>query len=162
MSKSLDFCIFAASNPTRSTLSDRNWKNAIEINDTEKFFDIYLNGERHIHVTGRDEEGNKVNLAIDIVFDENADFEYFTSSSCTYDGTIAFKMQLMSECIQSVCCGETYSMNIRKPSTGCTIIYTVGNFVLLDEFGEQFASDDKPWLEQRTTVLLPLKSEIKD
>ena len=39
--------------------------------------------------------------------------------------------------------------------------YIVGNFVVLIEYDGDFVPADKPWMRERTTVLLPIKM-IKD
>ena len=39
MSKSLDYCVKRASDKSLSSLSDRNWNNAVEWHKTEEIFD---------------------------------------------------------------------------------------------------------------------------
>lgn len=159
MSKSLEYCKLVASDTSRSNFSDRDWSKTIEVEETENFFDEYLNEERKLKINGTDNDGNKVNLNVELSFDANADFDYFISESSVHDGTLVFELNAMEKCVQKVCCGVTYNKKLLAPQNRDSIKFTVGNFVVLNEFGNQFSTDDKPWLQQRTTVLLPLKYE---
>lgn len=133
--------------------------NAVEVTNTEEFFDCAFEG-RVFCISGVDEIGKYVTRNIEIVFDKNADFEYFTSDSCTHDGTYYFVMECMYNCAKNVVTGSTYSTSKKEPFDGCKIKYTIGNFVVLNEFDDKFRTDEKPWLQERTTVLLPLKYEV--
>lgn len=161
MSKSLDYCKTIASNPLRSSYADRNWGGAVEYTETEAIFDRQIKGNRQLEMSGTDSDGNKVRLGVELLFDEDADFDYFISDSIIHDGTLLFVQNLIDKCVAKVCCAQIYNKNIRELKSGDTIKYTVGNFVVLNEFEEQFAPDNKPWMQERTTVLLPLKMEIK-
>lgn len=160
MSKSLDFCITRASNASCSSYSDRDWGKAVENTETETIFDEYLNGKRKFRINGVDDSGNAAYVDVEIQFDSDADFDYFTSDSCVHDGTLLFVVQTIKNCVDKICYAQTYNKNSGEPKSGDTIKYEVGNFVVLNEFGKQFALEDKPWLQERTTVLLPLKVEI--
>lgn len=35
-----------------------------------------------------------------------------------------------------------------------------GNFVLAEEFGDQFATKEKPWMKSRFTAMLPIKFNV--
>lgn len=159
MSKSLEFCMAIASDPQRSGYAGRDWSKSIEM-DSVGFFDRFLNGERNLTMTGTD-ECDDIHVDISLLFDKDANFDYFTSCSYTHDGTLLFITEMMSKLVEKVCCAITYNKTLRAPKSGDTVEYTVGNFVILNEYGEQFAPEDKPWMRERTTVLLPLKMEIK-
>ena len=160
MSNSLDFCKARASNPSVSSYADRNWNNAAENMETENFFDNILQGNRKLRVDGIDHNGNKVYLNVELSFNPDADFDYFSGDSCVHDGTLLFIYEMMNKCVEKVKYAQTLSKANGQPKSGDTIKYVVGNFVVLNEFGKQFALEDKPWLQERTTVLLPLKVEI--
>lgn len=161
MSNSLVFCKATASDPSRSVFADSDWSKAVEIPNTETFFDKYLRGNRKICIDGLDEEDHEISLDIDLVFNDNAEFEYFTTMSCVHDGTLLFIQRLMEACVWKVCRADTYNKRLTKPKNGDRIKYTIGNFVILNEYDKKFAPEDKPWMQERTIVLLPLKFEIE-
>lgn len=43
---------------------------------------------------------------------------------------------------------------------GLSIIYTVGDFVLTEEFGDEFTTKEKPWMQSRFTAMLPIKFDV--
>lgn len=97
-----------------------------------------------------------------IQYDSDADFQCFTTARCRCDGTMLFYLDLMLECIDDlfefhVWCKE---VEIPKKLNGITLKYTVGNFVLAEEFGDQFTTKVKPWMRSRFTVMLPIKCEV--
>ena len=162
MSKSLEFCIDRALNPKVSSYYDRNWKEAIENEETEAWFDDYIQGERKFLITGTNDNEEKISLDLEISFDSNANFDYFTSESCIHDGTAYFIVCCMEKVMNKVLNASTYNkllFNDKDILNAQTIKYIIGNFVILDEFGD-FSTKEKPWLKDRTTILLPLKQII--
>lgn len=157
MSKSFDFCKAAVQDASRSNYTDRSWDNAGEDYETEAIFDEFIRGARSFYITGKLDDGTDVKINIGISFDGDADFDYFTSSTCVHDGTLFFVREAMDECVRNVCTARTYNKNIGAPGHGDNIRYVVGNFVVLTEYDGDFVPDDKPWMRERTTVLLPLK-----
>lgn len=157
MGKSLDFCRKIASDSMRSTYSDRAWNTAVEFIGAEAFFDGVLKGNREFRLDGTDNNGIDVAVNVKIQFDADADFDYFTSAQRIHDGTLFFVSSALLECVDKIITASTYNKNIGAPQDGDTIEYTVGNFVCLSEYSEKFAPLDKPWLRERTTVLLPIK-----
>ena len=97
-----------------------------------------------------------------IKHDPDADFEYFTMQRCNCDGTFVFFQKLMGECIDKIIHLKTCNVNkeIPKDLTGYSIVYTVGDFVLAEEFGKEFATKEKPWLKTRFTAMLPIKFDV--
>lgn len=157
MSKSFDFCKATAQNAYRSSYADRSWDNAIEVYETEAIFDKYLHGARNIFFEGKVDDETEICFDVSISFDGNADFDYFTSESCIHDGTLYFIIKTMDECVRKVCLAQTYNKHTGAPESGDSIQYIVGNFVILTEYDGDFVPADKPWMRERTTVLLPLK-----
>lgn len=165
MSKSIDFCKSVASDPLRSAFADRDWNNAVEDIETEAVFDEFLRGIRSFHIRGKTDDGDDISFNVCLSFDSNADFDYFTSDSCIHDGTLAFIRGSMDKIVRNVCFARTYNKNVGEPKSGDNIKYVIGNFVVLNEDGDQFVSTDKfqfvPTdklsMSERTTVLLPLK-----
>lgn len=97
-----------------------------------------------------------------IKYDPDADFEYFTMQRCNCDGTFVFFQDLMGECIDKMIHLKTCNVNkeIPKDLTGYSIIYTVGDFVLAEEFGDEFATKEKPWMKSKFTAMLPIKFDV--
>lgn len=107
-------------------------------------------------------KGDKPYFNVIIKRDPNADFEYFTMQRCNCDGTFVFFQNLMGECIDKMIHLKTCNVNkeIPKDLTGYAIIYTVGDFVLAEEFGDEFATKEKPWMRSRFTAMLPIKFDV--
>lgn len=127
---------------------------------TKEVFDAIIHGERECSILAKDEDENVIKFDVELVFDPNAELEYFTSNTCIHDGTLLFIQELMEECVKNVAYCATYNKNGRKPESGDTIKYTVGNFVVLNEYDGEFVPSVHPWLRERTTVLLPIKMEV--
>ena len=157
MSKSFDFCKTVAQDTSRSNYADRSWDNAVEDCETEAIFDEFIRGARSFILTGKLDDGMDIRIHIDISFDGDADFDYFTSSTYVHDGTLLFIREAMDKCVRNVCTAQTYNKNIGAPKHGDNIRYIVGNFIILTEYDGDFVPADKPWMRERTTVLLPLK-----
>ncbi len=152
MSRSFEFCRMVAADKMRSSYADRDWSNAAEEIETVAVFDELLRGRRHLRV-----DTNDRSFDASISFDADADFDYFTSESCVHDGTLLFIREIMDRCVRRVCFAQTYDKRMGEPKDGETIQWVVGNFVVLTEFDGDFVPADKPWMRERTTVLLPLK-----
>lgn len=107
-------------------------------------------------------KGDKPYFNVIIKRDPDADFEYFTMQRCNCDGTFVFFQDLMDECIDKMIHLKTCNVNkeIPKDLTGYSIIYTVGDFVLAEEFGDEFATKEKPWMKSRFTAMLPIKFDV--
>ena len=160
MSESLSFCKRIASDPDRSRYTDRDFTQAEEFGGTKRLLNYMLGGRRKIVVSGSDERGDKIVLHCTIDFNPNAEFDYITSVEITHDGTYAFILSAIEKCLARVVTGSTYYAKAKHPADGDCLHYTVGNAVTLSEFGDQFSTEDKPWMQERTTVLLPIKLEI--
>lgn len=155
MSKSLTWCKQRAEN--FSGYIDRKWGNAEELSAEELFDRLGANGLRHFDCGYTADDGSSVRYSVDIEFDQNADFEYFTSASSVHDGTVAFVAELLNDRIIAVCCGSTFRKDVGGPRGGDKIHYVVGNFVMLTEHDGDWVPTDKKWMRTRTTILLPLK-----
>lgn len=113
----------------------------------------------------RSEKG-EVNVTIN--HDPNAEFEYFTMESCRCDGTLCFMQELMESIILKLFQIKTVNIettpdNIQESLWDYNLEYTVGNFVLNQEFGD-FGTEEKPWMQSRFTAMLPIKCKwvLKD
>lgn len=103
------------------------------------------------------DENTNIHLDVDLLFDDDADFDYLTSSSCIHDGTLLFVEEAMNECIRNICIGHDYNRDIGEARSSDRIKYVIGNFVILNEYDGAFVPRNKPWMRERTTVLLPFE-----
>lgn len=104
------------------------------------------------------DSNNKLNIEIEITYDPEADFKYFTTESAIHDGTLIFEMECAGKCCMKIMQLETYDKTVVVPENKINykFKYTVGNIVIVNEYGDQFAPTEKPWLRQKTTALLPI------
>ena len=155
MSNSLEFCIKTATDQTRSNLMDVDFSEAFEM-PIETVAEFFKNNKIYTRKIG--------NTTLEITYDPDADFQYYTNSVSTHDGTLMFVLENMERCLAKVLNGKTYYIpaGVPKNFNGAVIQYTIGNFVVCNEYGEQFAPKDKPWMTEMTTVLLPIKYSYKE
>lgn len=106
--------------------------------------------------------GDSHHFNVVIKYNPDMNFEYFTMQRCNCDGTFVFFQVLMNICINKMITLKTRNANkeIPKDLTGCSIIYTIGDFVLAEEFGDEFATKEKPWMKSRFTAMLPIKFDV--
>lgn len=71
-----------------------------------------------------------------------------------------FQFECFEELLKKVMALGTYNKEMGIPQSGSEVNITIGNFVFLIEYGK-FETEDGAWLNERTTVLLPLKMEYK-
>lgn len=163
MGKSLDFVKERIASGQCNGMENNKYEAIIEQN-TQEMFSV-------IDYTAKGETiladipyciSDKPMFNVIIKHDPNADFEYFTMQRCNCDGTFIFFQGLMSGCIDKMIHLKTCNINKTIPEdlTGYSIIYTVGNFVLAEEFGDEFVTKEKPWMQSRFTAMLPIKFEV--
>ena len=106
---------------------------------------------------------DKADLEMDIIYNPDADFEYFTMERCRCDGTLLFIQELMEKCVEKIIRLQTCNKEKQLPSdlSGHKITYTVGDFVVGTEHGEQFSTKEKPWMLERFTIMLPIKFDAE-
>lgn len=158
-SYSLKFCREAASDQERSGLADRDWSKAFEDSPAEciKNFMSFNILKHDWTLTNADKS---VRFHIKAKYEPDADFQYFTYSSSIHDGTLLFYIENMCECLAHIYEGKTYYTKISLPENGDTIIYTIGNFVILNENNGDYVPPNKRWMCDRTTVLLPIRIDL--
>lgn len=156
MSYSLEFCKQRASNPNISSYSDRDWNSAVEHNITT-LLDNILHGVRKYKLTGHLDDGSKVSYDVNITINPDGDFDYFTSDSFISDGTFLFWAECVDGLLRKVLSLETYNKKLGAPSNGCIVNWVIGNVVSCAEYDGDWNPDDKKWMRERVTMLLPLK-----
>lgn len=152
MSKSFDFCVKRASDKTVSGYAGLNWTKAKE-QQSEEIFQKYIGQAKKIVLTDKDCR----ELTAIIEFNPEADFDYFTSKQIVHDGTWLFVLECFEDIVKKIVKTETYYVPKGPHDFGDTVKYTIGNFVWLEEYGDNFGGEK--WMNSRTTVLLPLKYE---
>ena len=143
MSKCFDLYIERAKSDT-SKYKDRDWTKAEEV----KAKKVFNYAKRTFGLSPKDN--------VQIVFDENVELDYFSSQSCCHDGTILFELETYMEIVARIVTGKSYFISKGEPQKYTK--YTIGNFVCLNEYGN-FGTEEKPWMHQRTTIMLPVKYE---
>ena len=69
-----------------------------------------------------------------------------------------FVYENIESCLNKILSLQTYDKNVGLPNdaNNCNYFYTIGDIVVVNEYGMQFATDEKPWMQQRTTVMIPI------
>lgn len=107
--------------------------------------------------------GGLINASI--VHDEDEDFQYFIAEEYICDGTISFHFSLYKEVLEKLYYLKTFfkksaPKDLEENPCKYDIKYTVGDFVLCSKVSDEFATKEKPWLKERVTVMLPVRSEF--
>lgn len=149
MSKSFDFALSVANDKERSCFYGRNFENATEM-DADSFFNQYVSTDRHFHSYFVD---------VDVEFDPESDFDYCVTNSYLSDGTLLNSFQTIGECFLRIIKGETFYKPKGAWKQGSQIKYVCGNIIYLVEHGK-FGTEEKPWLSERISVMVPVKYDV--
>lgn len=88
----------------------------------------------------------------------NNNYQYKVIRSIVCDGTLSFFQDLILRIMDDLINQRTYfklTLPKEKINKLQDINYTIGDFKLIDEFGD-YGIKDKPWLHSRFTVELPI------
>lgn len=154
MSRSYDFCKKRCADQALCGFYDRKW------DDVQEYPFIAAPGRKPPY-SGK-LKADDMGISIDILFDPNADFQYFTSYVAYTDGTMIFELEAMQKLFNRLLQCGTYFNKMEAPHDGAHITYTVGNFVVVREYGKEFAPKEKPWMTERLTVMLPINYQIEE
>lgn len=169
MSKGFEWAKARASNPQLGqSLAESDCSKAIEVSKSMTI-NTFISVSRTLAIANN--PFNQYQLAngsakysINLLHNEDADFQYLASSCCRHDGSLQFKEELIyrvaAKVLELQTCYLPYAEQLAKSGIH-TIHWTIGNFVLLDEYDDQYAPDGKPWMKSRSTVVLPLKMEVE-
>lgn len=162
MGKSLEFVKERIASCQCNGMENNKYESMIEQDIRELFTVVTCAKDETILVDIPYLKGDKPYFNVIIKRNPNADFEYFTMQRCNCDGTFVFFQDLMGECIDKMVHLKACNVNkeISKDLTGYSIIYTVGDFVLAEEFGDEFATKEKPWMKSRFIAMLPIKFDV--
>lgn len=118
-------------------------------------------GETIVLATTKD----KSKVIADLTYNPDADFNYFTTESCTCDGTLLFMADLMREILEKIralntCYAPAFKDINEEDLCNYKFHYEVGDFVINSHIIEP-PNEDKPWLCDRFTVMLPIKFTVE-
>ena len=159
--KSIDYIKTIAKDPERSSFYDRDFS-LVSVLSSETYFDRYLNGLRDLLVKGKDRSGEPIELSVSLSFVDDYDFQYFVSESFLSYGSLLYLENALNRIAEKICAGETFFAQSKAPENGDSIHYTIGDYVIITEYdddGTVFATKEKPWLRERTTIMLPISYE---
>lgn len=139
MNESLDFIVKRCKDQ-QSSYQDRKWKDAVCLPVTGDLYNTLFGA---------------VANGISVQYDPKAQFEYFISFSSRHDGSLFFELEAIKILAEKIRSGNSYFAPV-KPLSGQKT-YIIGDLIILNEYGEEFSTEEKPWMQQRTTVCLPVK-----
>ena len=144
-------------------LSNCSYKSMTEFYTVDIFEKMYKSRTLETGIT----VGNSDHQIANIYYDPEADFNYFSMSRNTNDGTLMFDFEAMKDVLHKVLSCQTYNKSILSEVPNNEEFfnthhfkYTVGDIVLCQEYGDEFGTEEKPWMKRRTTALLPIKFEV--
>ena len=115
---------------------------------------VVMHGKNLYGITG---EANII-----IKYDPNAEFDYFTSDICVHDGSLIFLQEAIANIFNKIIKFETHYAGDVPDEWGKYLWdydyeYTIGDFVIVNKFGDEYATGDKSWLKNKQIVTLPIK-----
>lgn len=151
-------------------LTDCNYENMTEVNTLDvlsKMYNSEFNPEKLKDGVTICRGDNKEKIA-EVYYNPNTEFNYFSMSRCTDDGSLYFDLEMAVNVLHKVMSCQTYNKAIlpeapvdKKYFETHYLKYTVGDIILCHEYdNKEFATKEKPWLKRRTTALLPIKFEV--
>ena len=135
-----------------------NYKHNIIFDNKNVCNRIILNATTNTNLKG--------NIEIQVKYDPDAEFEYFTMERCICDGTLFFFYELVATALNNVFTFVTYN-KAKLPSDydnnpfAYKLKYIIGNPVIAIEHGKEFATEEKPWMLDRFSVMLPIKMNFE-
>lgn len=161
MGKSLDYIKYRVINQKKTNL-DIAFDNAFEISP-KQFIKFDENNQLSLNYKN-DDTNMSCDISVKVTYDPDADFKYFTTSYSRHDGTMLFVYENIENCLKKILSLQTYDKSVGLPNdvNNYDYFYTIGDIVVANEYGEQFATNEKPWMRQRTTVMIPIVFNYKE
>lgn len=172
MGKSLDF----VKNRIASGVCNGMENNKYECIQELEFLDVLENYQHNVifdeenvckkilHMTSL--TNSTSDIEIQVKYDPNAEFEYFTMERCRCDGTLFFFYELVATVLNKVFTLGTHNKE-KVPSDydnnpfAYKVKYVIGNPVIAIEHGREFATEEKPWMLDRFSVMLPIAMDFE-
>ncbi len=101
-------------------------------------------------------------ICLEFHYDPDTEYNYFITKRCSCDGTLVFLIELAEQIITKLYSLHSgYQPIVEEFDAKQHIMkFTMGDFVIVDEFKKEGSFGDKPWLKSRFTVMLPIKHEL--
>lgn len=163
MGKSLEFVKERIALSQCNGMENNKYESMIEWDARELFKNTHYSKDNELILANVSfHKDNKPYFNVIIKYNPDADFEYFTMQRCVCDGSFVFFQDVMRDCINKLIHLKTCNVNknIPKDLTGYSIVYTIGDFVLAEEFSDGFTTNEKPWMNSRFTAMIPIKFEV--
>jgi hypothetical protein len=157
LSYSFEFVRKITADSDRSDWCDRDWDKAYEMDSKIKFQKDNLSLSR----ISENENGGTDVCQVNIEVNPDGDFEYCVSESVLSDGTLAHLDGVLNKLYNRIITGISYCKSQELPDKYNSISYTVGNYIILTEHGDKFRTEDKPFLKERISVMLPVRCVFK-
>lgn len=108
--------------------------------------------------------GNKT-IKARFKYNPYADFDYLVAQSCYCDGTLSLAFALCDKIVERIFTGKSCyepkkPKDLYKRPEDYEILFELGDFVFVEEYEKQFATRDKPWINSKFTVILPVKCDF--
>ena len=121
---------------------------------TENIMKTILHGK-----TIRDDIGES---NITVKYDPDAEFDYFTSDICVHDGSLVFLAEGMCNILNKILSVGTYNISDQPDNWDSHFWdydyeYTIGDFVVVNNFSVMNATKEKPWAMDKQIIALPIK-----
>ena len=169
MSYSLTYCQKIIADPTKFKLCNNNYDKIVE-KSTEDFLtyvdlitpkQINLNELRFGFDLSRILNLPPQEITVSFKHDPNADFQHFTYSSCVSDGSGVFKESTIKDLLYYVLNFKRIYPEVCAEFKDKDVVHVIlGNLVAIHEYDESLATEERPFLRNKTTVLLPFRVDI--
>lgn len=161
MSRSMDFCKKRAKKNGFTFLPDAKFT---ETDSCEILKNMLTDPSKDI--SSISEAGLKIHNNVTVIYNPEANFDYFTNYQSRNDGTLLFTIEAMQQVLLNVMNIKTYCTtkvpdDFVENFESYNVTYTIGNIISVCEHSEKFGTKEKPWMMQRDTAMLPIKFEVE-
>lgn len=171
MGKSLNFVKKRILTGECNGMENNNWVYLKEVSFLDIWNSEYINLKDHslpkiFNYRFENDNNKEHTMDMTLEYNDNADFQYFSTERCICDGTMLFEIENMLHVINKIINLKTYCTDVIFPNDfedspwKYNLKYTVGNFVIGMEKDDKFSTKDKPWMTCRFTAMLPIKMEF--
>lgn len=101
------------------------------------------------------------NGSFTLTYDPEAEFEYSISNSSRHDGSLIFVQENVVASLNNILSGKAFK-DISENKLNCDYYLTMGDIVIINESDKRFATKEKPWMVERTTVAIPFICRYKE
>lgn len=129
---------------------------------SEKIRNYVVDNSMRVIFHGKSINGDIGESNVVIRYDPNVDFDYFTSDICVHDGTLLFLQEGMYNILNRILSVGTYNISDQPDNWDSHFWdydyeYTIGDFVVVNNFSVMNTTKEKPWAMDKQIIALPLK-----